>query len=288
MISIKERPNTGICAKSVLGLALRKICLVSAILLTGCQSMPKPSVDTSAGWVRADGRFAARIKASESLSHWRYSAKASIKAQGKTDQFNLDWRFAQGAHSIRIFGPLGVGAVRLDYDGREARLSDNDGVKYVGPDPASLLRDITGLNLPINALQYWLFAVPAPNALADYQLNLQPAQLVVNNQPPGVLPGIDAVSAKAQDSSSGPSVNSSFEIARLKQFGWETVFSDYRLWQAPSSAEIEGQDDAFQTDARGFRYPRRINSQGRGSRGEQIQVKIITKIWDFDINDSDK
>lgn len=288
MIENYAQSRNDASVERVLGLSIRKICLLSLMLLAGCQSVPKPSIESSDEWVQADGRFATRTKVSESLIHWRYSAKASIKSQGKTDQFNLDWRFAEGAHSIRIFGPLGVGAVRLDYDGGEARLSDNDGVKYTGPDAASLLREITGLNLPINALQYWLFAVPAPDALAHYQLNLPEPPQLITQEHVDVSPDSGAGSVQAQGLRNSSNQSSNFEIGRLKQLGWESSFSDYRLWQERPNGEEGGQNDTLQANAKSFRFPRRISSQGRGSRGEQIQVKIITKLWDFDAPESDE
>ena len=44
----------------------------------------------------------------------------------------------------------------------------------------------------------------------------------------------------------------------------------------------------FRLTLRVFVFRVRISSQGRGSRGEQIQVKIITKLWDFDAPESDE
>jgi outer membrane biogenesis lipoprotein LolB len=189
------------------------------------------------------------VEASEALKYWRYSAKASIKTAATNDQFNLDWRYNEGNHTIRLFGPLGVGAVRLEFDDDGANLSDKDGVLYSGPNAATLLREITGLNLPIDALQYWLFALPAPNAIAHYRLSLEGQQ----------------------------------EIDHLKQLGWETQFSDYQVWSVDSSsvgaAVLESEVDAMVFA--NTRLPRRISSQGRGLRGEYIDIKIVTKLWDF-------
>ncbi len=228
------------------------LCL--ALLLVGCQSVPKQAEVSSTPWRLAGDEFTERAQEVSTLEQWHYSAKALIKAASGSDQFNLDWRYSNGAHSIHLFGPLGAGAVRLDYSASEARLSDNKGELYVGPDAATLLTEITGLTLPIDALEYWLFAIPSPHGVARYQLS----------------------SASTQ------------EVYRIQQFGWETTFTDYQVWGTDTNlAPIDHSQPAApaavaeQDAAELVRLPRRITATGRGPDGSMVEVRIVAKLWQF-------
>lgn len=229
-------------------------CLLFALLLSGCQSVPKQVEVASEPWVLAGKEFAVRAAEIAALEQWHYSAKALIKLNGGSDQFNLDWRYVNGRHSIQLFGPLGVGAVRLDYSANEARLSDNKGELYEGPDAATLLTEITGLPLPIDALEYWLFAIPAPNAVARYQLSL----------------------------------DSNREIYRIQQLGWQTTFADYQAWGTETeltpigiSQQVEPAVVKEPYTHEIVRLPRRITAIGRGPNGTRVEVRIVSKLWQF-------
>lgn len=228
--------------------------LLLALFLSGCQSVPKQADVASHPWLLAGDEFAGRALTIAALEQWHYSAKALIKSANGSDQFNLDWRYANGQHSIHLFGPLGAGAVRLDYSANEARLSDNKGELYVGPDAATLLTEITGLTLPIYALEFWLFAIPSPNAVARYQLG----------------------SASKQ------------EVFRIRQLGWETTFSDYQAWGTETELapinhpqQVAPTAAAEQSTTELVRLPRRITATGRGPDGSAVEVRIVSKLWQF-------
>ena len=133
------------------------------LALAGCKTAPSLSPSTALP-------FAESIERHERLRDWRYSAKSSIISNQGNEQINIDWSYSDQAHSIRLFGPLGIGAVKIEYDQYAVQMSDNKGLIYSGSDAHALLYDVTGLSLPITSLQYWLFAVPEPNSHFEYQL----------------------------------------------------------------------------------------------------------------------
>ena len=49
-------------------------------------------------------------------SSWRYSAKVGLTTPEVKEQANLIWEFRDQANNIRLFGPLGYGADKLQFD----------------------------------------------------------------------------------------------------------------------------------------------------------------------------
>ena len=147
------------------------IMALTAVFLSGCQTLPS-TVDKQlpdVSWSTNSEPFVVDTLRLIKMSDWRYSGKSAVRSIHGNDQINIDWSFSDSAHSIRLFGPLGVGAVKIEYDSYGVQMSDNKGVVYSGSDPRALLYDVTGLSLPLSSLQYWLFAVPEPGAKFEYR-----------------------------------------------------------------------------------------------------------------------
>ena len=179
-------------------------CLLStALLLVACQT-PSKVVDSGAtGKWSSDAKvFRQGYKEYSSLSQWRYSAKVGVVTPEESNQANMIWQFdsaasqqensQQASNVVRLFGPLGIGAIKIEFDDQSVQLSDRTGILHKGSSAENLLHRIVGWPIPVEALQYWLFSLPQPEKQFEYQLDEQ-GQLQV-----------------------------------LRQFGWEIEYSDYR------------------------------------------------------------
>ena len=146
--------------------------LLAVCLLAGCQH--KPALDSSAAsaWQNDRAYFNTRTT-NKGNPQWRYSAKVGITTDKIREQANLVWQFRDQSNSVRLFGPLGAGAVKIEFDPHGVRLSDSKGELYSGASAEALLEQITGWLIPVDTLSYWLFARPAPDAVFRYQLNAQ-------------------------------------------------------------------------------------------------------------------
>lgn len=169
--------------------------LLPLLLLSACQHVsPEYSEDN---WLNDETVFAQRQIDFTSQNTWQYSAKVGVVADKVREQANIVWRFSDQANEVRLFGPLGAGQIKLEFDQYGVQLSDKNGVIHrgmasEGVSAESLLSDISGLPIPIDALAYWLFVLPTPQHVFEYQLNEQG------------------------------------NIAVLKQLGWQISYSDYR------------------------------------------------------------
>ncbi len=165
------------------------------VLLSACQHI-EPQQNNSE-WLTDETTFVQRKTDFASQSAWQYSAKVGVVTEQVQEQANIIWNYSDQANSVRLFGPLGIGQVKLEFDQYGVQLSDSKGILHSGlasegVNAQKLLADITKLPIPIDALAYWLFVLPDPDHAFSYQQDEQG------------------------------------NVVGLKQLGWQIQFSDYR------------------------------------------------------------
>ena len=167
------------------------------LILSACQHRPEitPSADSQAGWLNDWERFEPR--ATSVSAQWRYTAKVGITTPQLREQANMVWQYQDQSNNVRLFGPLGAGAVVIDFDQYGVQLSDNKGGVHRGDSAEDLLSKITGWPIPVQSLRHWLFVRPDPNLLFRYQLD------EIGN------------------------------VASIEQSGWRIIYADYRDYGGP-------------------------------------------------------
>lgn len=149
-----------------------QILLCLLFILTACQTVPRTSTGQSEEvWLSDVAVFEGALTDLHALASWRYSAKVGVTGPAAREQANMVWQFDNQLNKVRFFGPLGIGAVKLEFDQSSVSLSDNQGVLHRGESAEQLLTEITGWPIPIDALNFWLFAVPTPNIAFRYQFD---------------------------------------------------------------------------------------------------------------------
>lgn len=144
------------------------------LLTAACQTIPTPDQQpntTGSPWLKDESYFTERFTQVSSLDNWTLRAKVGMKTPQQREQASLVWQFVEQRNQARLFGPLGAGAVTLDFDDNGAQLSDRKGVLHRDSSAQALLTRIVGWPIPMQALSYWLFALPQPDAVYVYQLN---------------------------------------------------------------------------------------------------------------------
>ncbi|RBP52768.1 lipoprotein insertase outer membrane protein LolB [Arenicella xantha] len=179
-----------------------RYCWLIGLVLTvsACTSVPKPDMDgVGREWLSDASRFAEPTRLFLELNNWQYQAKVGVKTPRANEQANLIWRYGDESHEVRLFGPLGAGAVKIQFDQFGVVLSDNKGNVHRGNSAEKLLTEIVGWPIPIEALTYWLFAIPNPQHSYRYQ------------------------------------VDESGQVALLQQLGWSIQWSSYQPYHAEHS-----------------------------------------------------
>ncbi len=218
--------------------------------LAACQTLPDAPVDSSseAGWQRDIDSFMraheAAYQSYDSLPVWRYSAKVGISTPVAREQANLVWQFADQSNQVRLFGPLGVGAIKIEFDQYGVVLSDNRSVLHRGDSAEELVTKIVGWPIPIDALVYWMFALPLPDKAFEYQ----------------------------QDDAGN--------LSKLRQLGWSIEYSSYKQYSLGARQTSVGESSIgpVAESQIGF-LPRKIVATKTDQNGGLIVVKLITKGW---------
>jgi len=149
------------------------------------------------GWLSDARYFEEQLARRGQAQNWRYAAKIGLTTPVLKEQANLVWQYDQAAvgehkNEVRLFGPLGVGAVRLQFDESGAVLFDQKGRAHYGDNAEQLLNRIVGWPIPVDALKAWLFLMPSDVAPFRYQLDQE------------------------------------MHLATLEQLGWRIEYSAYR------------------------------------------------------------
>jgi len=182
------------------------VLLIIFLLISACQHKAViESEQPSQTWLNDTAYFDDRLIYIAKRDSWRYAAKVGVITPSQREQANLVWQrnsveSGERLNEVRLFGPLGVGAVRLNFDESGAVLNDQKGVEHYGQTAEQLLTRIVGWPIPIDALSSWLFALPYDSGPYRYQLD-QGGNLAV-----------------------------------LEQFGWRIEYSTYRDYDGISIA----------------------------------------------------
>ncbi len=130
--------------------------LAVALLLAGCatlpESVPLPEIDS----------WDARTEVLGGLDDWQFRGRIAVKAGDEGFNGKFNWSQQGDAFNATVGGPLGMGTVRIEGDGRTVMLTDKDGVETVLQDAELELRYRYGWTIPVASLRYWALGIPDP------------------------------------------------------------------------------------------------------------------------------
>ena len=140
--------------------------LFAATLLAGCLPAPAPApvadpAAVAAAWQTRQAALAGRDRFS-------LLGRLAVKGGGLSGQ--LRWDQEGAGYRLRLAGPLGAGALKIEGDGRETRIQGRD-IDLVTTEPEQVLATRTGWMLPLAALRWWVLGLPEPGEPADLQLD---------------------------------------------------------------------------------------------------------------------
>ena len=134
-------------------------CLAAMAVLASCATAPFT--------MRGAPTWAQRLPALQQDGDWDMQGRAAVAVGKRGWQASVDWRQEGNNTTLRLAGPLGVGAslLRLNPDG----LSVNGAPPR--RDVVDQLQQRIGFDLPLTNLRYWLLGVPDPGAPYSVTLN---------------------------------------------------------------------------------------------------------------------
>ncbi|AQZ93546.1 lipoprotein insertase outer membrane protein LolB [Halopseudomonas phragmitis] len=145
----------------------------------------------------------------EPLTAWTLQGKIGVRAPQESGSGTLFWLQQQDYYDIRLSGPLGRGATRIQGD-REGIVLDIAGQQTLRAASAEdLLEQEIGWRLPVDHLLWWVRGLPAPDSPSRLQLDTES------------------------------------RLARLSQSGWTIEYSRYQQVgerQLPQRLQLSGHD----------------------------------------------
>jgi len=159
--------------------------LLAGLLLAGCA--PAPVVDGD-----HEARWQARQLAIGAIPAWQVSGRMAIQAAGEGYHGRFDWKQHGDQLDLTVSGPFSQGSARLRGDRNGVELQDGQGGSEWAADADALLRQATGLQVPVSGLRYWMLGLPVP--------------------------------AEAEQSRT---VDDQGRLLKLSQSGWEIDYRDY-------------------------------------------------------------
>ncbi|MEJ6655999.1 MAG: lipoprotein insertase outer membrane protein LolB [Pseudomonas sp.] len=188
-------------------LSLRTLGLLTlTLILTACSNLHQRETLEFGGDPAA---WQAHRSAVAPIMHWTLQGKLGVRAPTESGSGTLFWLQQQDQYDIRLSGPLGRGATRIQ--GSDAGVT----LEIAGQPPATadsaeaLLERQIGWRLPVEHLLWWVRGLPAPDSPSRLQLN--------------------------PDS----------QLARLAQAGWIVEYSRYQQVdgvQLPQRLQLSGHD----------------------------------------------
>ncbi len=102
------------------------------------------------------------VHLAQSVTAWEIKGLIGAKTPKKAWSANLIWAQQSPSHyQLRLFGPMGGGVVLIE--GANGVVTYKDEHKRIqGKQARQLLREQTGVDLPVESLYYWVRGLPAP------------------------------------------------------------------------------------------------------------------------------
>ncbi len=168
------------------------VILIMLVLSACAVRPPAPVVDDPSD---AFKRHQDRVR---TLDPWTMTGRLALDADGQQWHTNVRWRQAGDAYDIRLFGPFGRDAGRVQGDEGWARLRTPDGEHVEADNVDRLVIEALGWRLPVSGMRYWVMGLPAPG-----------------------LPYT-------------PQLDGAGRLAELTQSGWTVAFQRYRNSPGPA------------------------------------------------------
>jgi len=139
--------------------------LAALLVLAGCATTPE-SVD-----LPPIGSWDDRNEVLGAVQDWQFKGRIAVKAGDDGFNGKFNWTQEGDAFKATVGGPLGMGTVRIEGDGRTVVLTDKDGESTVLQDAEAELYWRYGWTIPIASLRYWALGIPDPASQAVTELD---------------------------------------------------------------------------------------------------------------------
>lgn len=121
-------------------------------------SPPQPPVaDAEAAWRD-------RVVELSDQDEWQLQGRLALAVGEERWNAHMRWQQHDADYDIRVLGPFGRQAARLQGDESGVVLQTRDGETHRARDADALVYHALGWRLPVTGLRYWILGIPAPRS----------------------------------------------------------------------------------------------------------------------------
>ncbi|PWB58987.1 MAG: outer membrane lipoprotein LolB [Nitrosomonadales bacterium] len=128
------------------------LALLGALLLGGCATPAS--------------RLPAATQAWAAPETFLLNGRIGVRHDGQGFSGNLSWRHHANEDEIQLSSPLGQTVARIQRNKESVTLDTPEG-HYTAQSPEELTEQVLGWRLPLDGMQYWVLARPAPDGVAE-------------------------------------------------------------------------------------------------------------------------
>jgi outer membrane lipoprotein LolB len=123
------------------------------LLLTACATQPLVIDDPD--WLRHEASVAA-------VQDWELRGRLVVRQNGEADSVNINWMQQGDSFDLRLFGSLGLGAVRVYGLPTRVTVERGNDAPATLPGLSAVTQEYFGYDFPTAELLYWIRGLPAP------------------------------------------------------------------------------------------------------------------------------
>tara|TARA_R110000868_G_scaffold162538_1_gene393882 strand:+ start:42711 stop:43262 length:552 start_codon:yes stop_codon:yes gene_type:complete len=107
----------------------------------------------------------------EQIKKWIFSGRIGVKTPEKNVAANFDWTQQNKHFNITMSGPLGAGKIKMQGTPNNATLTDSKDEVHKTNNINSMFTKITGYNVPLSNIFYWIKGQAAPSSIHKINYN---------------------------------------------------------------------------------------------------------------------
>jgi len=138
---------------------------LGGLLLAACAT-PPASVD-----VQSQQRWQSRIQQLAALQAWQIRGRVAVFIDNEVYNLGLRWSRDGELSSLSFEASLGQGLIQLEKNGSGVELATSEGEYFRGSDAQQLIREVTGLVIPVQGLESWIKGIPYPQAGFEHEID---------------------------------------------------------------------------------------------------------------------
>ena len=107
----------------------------------------------------------------QSFENWNFTGRLGLRVPQRSGSMSIEWLQKLQQYTIYLDGPFGVSLAQIEGNERQVSALVSDGERIVGRTPEFLMYQLTGWDLPVSSLKYWVRGLPAPGGDAQVSLS---------------------------------------------------------------------------------------------------------------------